>query len=68
MTEKETTRISEAPRELRESIKVSKMSKGNQWEIRVFIEDWEGKDNDKTTVDRIDKIYDRLRETYGDGD
>ena len=68
MSEKEIIKISDAPRELRESIKVSKMSKGNQWEIRVFIEDWEGKDNDKTAVDRIDKIYNRLRESYGDGD
>ena len=49
--------------EQKESVKLMRMSKGYQWEIKVFIED------DKSVIERIEELDKKLRQTYiGDVD
>ena len=45
--------------EQKESIKLMRMSKGYQWEIKVFLKD------DEATHKRLAEIDGRLRNTYG---
>ena len=54
MTDKEI--ISEAPRELSESIKLTKNSKGYGWEIRILNLD----------VDKIQNLNLKMMERFGD--
>ena len=63
MTDKEI--ISEAPRELKESIKLTLNTKGYGWEIRIHIEDREGIDNDKLAMERISLIDNQMKERFG---
>ena len=66
MTEKEI--ISEAPRELSESIKLTKNSKGYGWEIRMFPSDEEKVRERKydDLVDRITIIDNKMRTRFKD--
>ena len=53
-----------------ESIKLSKMSKGYNWEIRVFIPDQDELNimtNDKKCILRLQELDNKLRERFGDG-
>ena len=44
--------------EPQESIKLMRMSKGYQWEIRIFIAD------DKSVIERIERLDKDLRKIY----
>jgi len=44
-----------------ESIKLCKMSKGYNWEIKIFIKD----EDDKAVLDRIKKLNTELQNEYG---
>ncbi len=57
--------------EQKESVKLMRMSKGYQWEIKVFIDlDMKtDRPDDKTVIERIKQIDEELRKTYiGDED
>ena len=49
-----------------ESLKLSKMSKGYNWEIKIFPKDMDGIDIDKEMIDRITKLDEEMRERFGD--
>lgn len=59
----------EAVREIAQSIKVTKNTKGYNWEIRVFIKNdsdlTKQEEFDQEAIDRIAKIDGRLNKDYG---
>ena len=50
----------------KESVKLMKMSKGYQWEIKVHIEDREDLRGTEEALKKIEDIDKELREKYGD--
>lgn len=60
--EKET--LQEAPREMKESVEVSRMSKGYNWKIKLHIQDTDEFDDDQKVLDRISKIDDWLKDRF----
>lgn len=60
--------ISEAPRELSESIKLVLNTKGYGWEIRIHLKDSDTIDIDKEVIERIEKLDEKMRERFGKND
>lgn len=63
--EKET--IKESPKEMSESIKLIKNSRGYGWELRIHFKDSDEIDVDKEVIDRIEKLNNQMIERFDNG-